>query len=96
MRYVYPAFFTQTPEGYAVRFPDLDGCFTCGESLEEAMEMARDALELWLNEHEINGAAIPAPSNLPITSPPEFATLILANTEEYRRAMDDVKTVKLA
>lgn len=34
--------------GYSVEFPDLDGCFTEGDSLEEALKNAKEALELTL------------------------------------------------
>ncbi|MEI3063121.1 MAG: type II toxin-antitoxin system HicB family antitoxin [Oscillospiraceae bacterium] len=43
-KYVYPAIFTEDEDGYSVRFPDVDGCFTSGRSLQEALEMAEDAL----------------------------------------------------
>ena len=34
--------------GYTVDFPDLDGCFTEGDTLEEALAMAKEAMELTL------------------------------------------------
>ena len=43
-KYAYPTIFTQEESGYSVKFPDIDGCFTSGETLPEAMEMAEDAL----------------------------------------------------
>ena len=39
-KYVYPAVFAKDEDGYSVRFPDLDGCFTSGKDLQEALEMA--------------------------------------------------------
>ena len=35
---------------YSVEFPDLPGCFSMGDSLEEAQEMASEALSLYLEE----------------------------------------------
>lgn len=35
-------------EGWAVSFPDLPGCITCGRTLEEAIRNARDACKEWL------------------------------------------------
>ena len=35
--------------GYNVAFPDLYGCFTCGDSLDEARIMAKDALNCYLS-----------------------------------------------
>lgn len=34
---------------YLVKFPDLDGCFTEGDTLKEAKEMASEAMNLWLS-----------------------------------------------
>ncbi len=42
-KYVYPAFFLPEKEGgYSVSFPDLDGCYTCGDDLQDAIMMAED------------------------------------------------------
>jgi len=35
---------------FSVEFPDLPGCFSCGSTLEEALEMAKEALTLYLDE----------------------------------------------
>jgi predicted RNase H-like HicB family nuclease len=32
--------------GYGVFFPDVPGCISCGDDVEEALGMAREALEL--------------------------------------------------
>lgn len=34
--YSFLALFTKTSNGYIVEFPDLEGCFTQGKTLEEA------------------------------------------------------------
>lgn len=47
---IYPAIFHKEDDGqYSVEFPDL-GCATCGETLEEAFKMAKEALALWLDD----------------------------------------------
>ena len=33
--------------GYVVSYPDLPGCLTCGETIESAVENARDAKRVW-------------------------------------------------
>lgn len=60
-KYVYPAVFTEEDSGYSINFPDLPNCFTSGETLGEAIEMAGDILCLTLYEMEQAGTAIPAP-----------------------------------
>lgn len=45
---IYPAIFKKTKEGtYDVFFPDVDGCYSQGETLEEAFLMASDALSAY-------------------------------------------------
>lgn len=34
--------------GFVVSFPDLPGCITCGETMEEALLNAEDAKNAWL------------------------------------------------
>ena len=35
--------------GFALRFPSLPGCLTCGDTEEEAVRNAEDALKVWLS-----------------------------------------------
>ena len=48
---------------YGVSFPDLPGCITAGGTLEEAREMAAEALSLHLEGMAHAGMDIPAPSS---------------------------------
>lgn len=93
-KYVYPAIFS--PEdggGYSVRFPDIANCFTDGNDLVEAMQMAEDVLCLMLYDLEQAGKAIPAASAaLDVqsqTGQGEFVTLIACDTIEYRKFYDN-------
>ena len=59
--YTFAAVFTAEADGgYSVRFPQLDGCFTEGDSFEEARRMAVDAMSLHLYGMEQDGEEIPA------------------------------------
>lgn len=102
MKYVYPAVFTfdktdeNFPNGiYLVEFPDLDGCYTFGETLEKAYEMAEDVLNLTLWDLEEEKAEIPVPTNLKDIKCDEnsFASLVSADTLTYRK-LHDTKAVK--
>ena len=80
----YPAHFEPADEGgFVVEFPDLEGCVTEGDTLEEAMEMAREALTGWLKSVYSRDFSIPEPSKLNgkdihyITPEPEIALPIL-------------------
>lgn len=58
----YPAVFYKGEDGYAVVFPDLPGCVTQGDTLEEATEMAVDAASGWVAIMLEDGEDIPPPS----------------------------------
>jgi predicted RNase H-like HicB family nuclease len=62
--YVYPAVLTFEDDGISVEIPDLPGCLTCGETPEEAIAMARDAISLHLWGMENDGDAIPGPTSI--------------------------------
>lgn len=58
--YTFAAVFTAEKDGgYSVRFPQLDGCYTQGDSFEEARREAVDAMSLHLYGMEQDGEAIP-------------------------------------
>lgn len=65
MLVVYPAIFEPYEEGggYAVSFPDLPGCTTCGDSLAEAVLAAEDAAGGWLIGELEEGAKLPKASD---------------------------------
>jgi len=49
---------------YGVSFPDFPGCITAGSTIEEAMDMAREALALHIEGLQEDGEPIPEPSTL--------------------------------
>jgi predicted RNase H-like HicB family nuclease len=53
-------------EGKAVGvwFPDLPGCVSAGDTLDEAMANAAEALSLWIDVANEHGQPIPAPRGL--------------------------------
>ena len=51
-----------TDSDYGVTFPDLPGCFSAGDSFEQALEMAQEAAELHLEGLIEEGAGIPQPA----------------------------------
>ena len=95
-KYVYPAVFTPEENGnYSILFPDLDGCYTCGDSLEDGIEMAEDALALILYGYEKDNKSIHAPSNHETIAlkPGEFVNYIACDTMIYRKMYNN-KAVK--
>ena len=91
-KYVYAAIFTPEENGYySVNFPDFESCYTSGESLQNAMEMARDVLCLTLYDMEERQAKIPNPTDIRNikAAENEFVSLISCDTIEYRKFYDN-------
>jgi len=93
---IYPACFFKEEKGYSVIFPDLDVA-TCGDTLEEAMEMAVDCLAgylYWLMQDEEQP---PVPSKMESIVPADiaknidfeyvdaFASLVSVDVTEYAK-----------
>jgi antitoxin HicB len=49
--------------GFMVTVPTLPGCITQGDNLEEAIEMAKEAIQLYIEELKERGEKIPDDSN---------------------------------
>ena len=47
--------------GYVISFPELNGCITCGETMEEALKNADEAKEAWLMTCLEDGVSINEP-----------------------------------
>jgi predicted RNase H-like HicB family nuclease len=92
MKYVYPVIFKLIENGeYAVKVPDLPGCVTCGKDLLDAIDMAQDAISMWLCDAEDSKESIPPASNIYDIShePDEFTTLVAVDTVQYRNLNDN-------
>lgn len=50
--------------GYTVAIPELSGCLSCGETVEEAMANIRDAKRAWLEAALEDGIDIPEPARI--------------------------------
>jgi len=56
----YFAVFDPAQEGgFNVSFPDFPGCVTFGKNFEEAKKMAKEVLELWIEQLNISKQKIP-------------------------------------
>ena len=56
----YRILLKKEPEGgYTVTVPSLPGCVTYGESIEKATEMAKEAIELYLESLKAHHEEIP-------------------------------------
>ncbi|MCI9565289.1 MAG: type II toxin-antitoxin system HicB family antitoxin [Eubacterium sp.] len=95
-KYVFPAVFTPEKDGgYSILFPDLEGCFTCGDDLIDGMQMAEDVLALVLYSYEKENREIPIPSkreDIKLQGK-EFVNYVACDTMEYRKRYNN-KAVK--
>jgi predicted RNase H-like HicB family nuclease len=58
----YFAVFEPSKTGYSLYFPDLPGCISCGDNMEHAIQMAREALGLHYWAMEKDGDDLPVPT----------------------------------
>ncbi len=49
---------------FGVVVPDFPGCFSAGDTLDEAVDAAKEAAAAWIDVAMDNGLAIPKPSRL--------------------------------
>ncbi len=62
MKKTYTAFIHKDPDScYGVTFPDFPGCISAGDTIEEAKEMAQEALELHIETMIEDGDELPDP-----------------------------------
>ena len=77
---------------FGVSFPDFPGCITAGSSIDEAKDMADDALSLHIKGMLEDGEIIPVPSKLEdIMDNPDFsdaaAILVVSVSEAKPRSV---------
>lgn len=94
MKTVYPVLFTKTETDVLVEIPDLE-ILTEGKDMNDAIEMARDAIELTCVNMEDNGKEIPQPSESLDTNEGTFSndgvtilSFVDIDSSEYRRKID--------
>jgi predicted RNase H-like HicB family nuclease len=76
---------------YGVVVPDLPGCFSAGDTLEEAMLQAEEAITGWIEAAIDDGQDIPAPSNIEAlrAAHPEFEGWLWALVKVDPAMLDD-------
>lgn len=87
----YPAVFLKEQDGYSVRIPDIDGCFSEGDTMDEACRNALNAIGLNLEGMD----SYPAPSEPDkiALEEGEFVVMLEFNLVDYLRR-NDTRSVK--
>ena len=96
----YPALFHKENGSFWVEFPDLPGCQTFGDSLNETIEYSQEALSSYLLTLIDEDKSLPAPSdikqvNASATDDDVFSTLISCDIGEYENAKSVKKTLTI-
>lgn len=84
----YPAIFHKAEEGgFWITFPDFPECVTQGEEMQNAYEMAVDALGLAITSREEDKEEIPLPSEpyKIITADNEFCVIVEFDMLAYKK-----------
>jgi len=75
---------------FGVVVPDLPGCFSAGDTLDEAMTAAEEAAVAWIDAALDDGIAIPPPSSLDaIRADPAYAGWIFGVVTLDPALLDD-------
>ncbi|MCC8196408.1 MAG: type II toxin-antitoxin system HicB family antitoxin [Ruminococcus sp.] len=94
MKNSYPIILTPDEVGFTVYIPDFE-INTEGDTLTEAIEMARDAIGLMGIDMEDDKKALPMPSEIGAVdrSDNDIVTLVDVDFSEYRRK-NDMRSVR--
>ena len=53
--------WSEHDQAFIATVPELPGCKTHGETREEALKNIREAIEVWIEDAQAHGEAIPPP-----------------------------------
>lgn len=88
----YPIVIEEGSEttAYGVIVPDLPGCFSAGDTMDEAVENSREAIALWIETALDAGGTVPAPGMIADHAHnPEYAGMIWAVVDIDGALLDD-------
>lgn len=88
----YPAIFTKEDNEYWVEFIDLEGCFSDGTTLAEAMENAKEAMGLYLEDLEEYPESTTDIKNIKLEDN-QIISFVTINLKEHKRKYEN-KSVK--
>lgn len=81
---IYP---NENNSGYTAVVPDLPGCVTCGENIQDVFEMAVDAASGWVLSELEDGNKVPKASNIKNIHadeyPDGFTSMLILDMDAY-------------
>ena len=98
MRYPIAIEMGTPTRAFGVVVPDLPGCFSAGDTLDEAMAGAEEAAAAWIDSALDAGEAIPAPSALEaLRENPEYRGWSFGvATVDLQQFADDIERVNIS
>nr|MBQ4318513.1 type II toxin-antitoxin system HicB family antitoxin [Clostridia bacterium] len=95
MKIIYPAIFHNEDGQYWVEFPDLDGCFSDGETAAEALLNAKEAMALYCSTALENKTKLRSPSPIQQITVPDgcFTSLIEADLTVKKASVKKTLTI---
>ena len=81
MKLIYPAVFHEDSDGVWAEFPDLQGCQSYGETIQEVLDGAREALEGYCVTLLEEKRKLPAASDIKTIKPGENEFVSLVETD---------------
>lgn len=76
--------------GYTAAIPDLPGCITCADTMDELAEMIQDAKHTWIECSLEDGLPVPEPSSVDAELIPVPRTIHHRLVERARRERQSV------
>jgi len=99
VKYYYPAVFERkkNSQGFVITIPDIHGCHTQGDDMEECMWMAHEAIGCMLEDVEEKD--YPQPSKIKDIDlggyePDSFITFVTFDKEQYDRDTNLIKAAR--
>jgi len=103
-KYKYQIMIHWSPEdsAYLAIVPELDGCITHGETQKEALEMAEDAIEAYIESLKKHGEESPQPlaeksfsGNIPLRVEPALHRKLAIEASFKKKSLNKLITEKL-
>ncbi len=95
MKLLYPAFFHKEEDGYWVEFPDIDGCFSQGDTLDEVFFNATEALSVHCLSLLESKEKLPVASDISNLTAPSDGFISLVNSNVGRKDISIKKTLTI-
>lgn len=98
MLVIYPAIIHVDDDGLQAEFPDLPGCFTQGDTQEELLGNAEEAMECFLLGLLEDSEKLPqssAPQNIKLTEPNTYTSLIQSRIDLAKNTRSVKKTLTI-